>query len=762
MLLDPATTDRGASSPTRRTSRLRVAESRPGLDLHQRRPTPRRLQVSRPQFADRLAAAQTATLALVVAPAGYGKTTVLAEWAEHDERPFAWIAAVPGDNDPDRLLASIVRALHEIEALPQDVVRWAAAPRVERGTGVLGGLLAALDAGRRPAVLVVDDAHVLREPAAVELMSTLIDHVTAPSMVVIASRTEPALPVGRLRAQDALVELRTGDLAMSDAEAGQVLSQAGLELAPADAAAIVHSTEGWPAGLHLAGLAVADQEDPARAVGRFAGDDRVVADYLRDEMLAPLTAGELEFLTRTSLLDRLSGPLCDAVLGRQGSGDALWRLARGGVLLTPIDRGEEVFRLHGLLADLLRSRLRRTEAALEVTLHERASAFYEREGDVDRAIEHAIAAGEVDRVADLLWTVMPAHMAQNRDRLLERWLERLDDAQIAERPVLALAAATSCAARGARDVAERWTATAERAILREPAERRRPLSAVALALRAMIARDGVAHMGQDAAQALALAGTDSPWRSVACFLEGVSLHLGGELGAARIRLEEGARRGTPAVPSLRVLCLAQLALMALQDDDLEEGSVLIERARGDVDYARLSDTPACALVFAVSAYALAYHGRVDAARRDATTARRLIGDFDEVTPWYDAEVRVALARAELRLSDASAARSLLSDASRALRRVPDTLLVHGWIDDAWARADTFAVGAVAGPSTLTRAELRVLRFLPSHLSFREIATRLHVSANTVKTQAHAVYRKLDASSRSEAVARARDVGLIDS
>ena len=249
---------------------------------------------------------------------------------------------------------------------------------------------------------------------------------------------------------------------------------------------------------------------------------------------------------------------------------------------------------------------------------------------------------------------------------------------------------------------------------------------------------------------------------MASFLEGVSLHLTGDSGTARIRLEEGARRGTRVAASLRVLCLAQLALMALQDDDLDEGRVLIERARRDVERGGLGDMPACALVFAVSAFALAYHGRVDAARRDATTAQRLIGEFDELTPWYDAEVRVALARAELRLSDASAARSLLSDASRALRRLPEKLLIQTWIDDAWARADTFAVGAFAGPSTLTRAELRVLRFLPSHLSFREIASRLHVSANTVKTQAHAVYRKLDASSRSEAVARAREVGLIDS
>jgi LuxR family maltose regulon positive regulatory protein len=152
---------------------------------------------------------------------------------------------------------------------------------------------------------------------------------------------------------------------------------------------------------------------------------------------------------------------------------------------------------------------------------------------------------------------------------------------------------------------------------------------------------------------------------------------------------------------------------------------------------------------------------VTEARWDAERAHRLLALLDDAAPWFDAETRVSLARAELRLSDAAAARRLLTEASRALRRVPEHTTVHAWIDDAWARADTFAVSAVTGPSTLTTAELRVLRFLPSHLSFREIAARLHVSTNTVKTQAHAVYRKLDASSRSEAVAQARDVGLVD-
>jgi LuxR family maltose regulon positive regulatory protein len=447
------------------------------------------------------------------------------------------------------------------------------------------------------------------------------------------------------------------------------------------------------------------------------------------------------------------------VLDEHGSGEILRRLARSGTPLTALDRSEGQFRLHGLLGALLRTELRRADPALEADVHRRAGAWYEREGDADRAIDHTIAAGDVDHATDLVWASVPARVAQRREQTVERWLDRLGDAELTRRPKLALAAAAIHAGRGDRDIAERWTASAEIGMIEVPEDRRRPVAAAAFALRATIARDGVERMGADAGRAYAAADDDSPWRSVACFLGGVSQYLTGDLAVARSRLEEGARRGRSAAP--RVLCLAQLALVALQEDDLEEGVLLAERARDEVERAELAEVPACALVFAVSAFARAHHGHVDAARRDATAARRLVAALVDLTPWYDTEIRIALARAELRLSDSAAARAQLTEASRALRHMPANPVLNGWIDDAWARADTFAAGAVVGPSTLTTAELRVLRFLPSHLSFREIAGRLHVSANTVKTQAHAVYRKLDASSRSEAVGRARDVGLID-
>jgi LuxR family maltose regulon positive regulatory protein len=342
-----------------------------------------------------------------------------------------------------------------------------------------------------------------------------------------------------------------------------------------------------------------------------------------------------------------------------------------------------------------------------------------------------------------------------------RWEAMLHDRQIASRPALALTVAIGGALRGDGETALRWAEVGERLLARAPAAQLPSLRAAAAVIRAMLATGSVAAMTDATARALAVAPEDSPWRATACLLAGAGHHIAGARAQARRELEEGAARAAVCAPAVRATCLAQLALMALEDEDWEHAGELCDRAREIAAHVDAEALRGCALVLAAAALVGAQRGDAGLARDDVLEARRRLAVFAERWPWYDAEARVALARAELRLSDASGARTLLTEASRALRAVPDAPVLRGWIDDAWERADTFAVEAFAGPATLTTAELRVLRFLPSHMSFRELATRLHVSTNTVKTQAHAVYRKLDASSRSEAVARARDVGLID-
>jgi LuxR family maltose regulon positive regulatory protein len=281
-------------------------------------------------------------------------------------------------------------------------------------------------------------------------------------------------------------------------------------------------------------------------------------------------------------------------------------------------------------------------------------------------------------------------------------------------------------------------------------------------MRAAVARDGLAQMGQDAARAYDALPDDSPWRALCRLLTGVDAHLRGALASARQDLEEGARRGAIAAPAVQVLCLAQLALMALDKEDWEEGPRLAARARAQVERLRLSDHPPCALVFAVSALVRAHRDRVEDALADRRRADALLARLVDHVPWYDVETRLVLARTALRLGDVAGTRTLLNEASRMLVRAQDAVALKGAIEALQAKTDAFAATGLVGPSTLTTAEVRVLGMMPTHQSFREMGIHLNVSANTVKTHAHAVYRKLDVRSRSAAVIRAREMGLLDS
>jgi LuxR family maltose regulon positive regulatory protein len=276
----------------------------------------------------------------------------------------------------------------------------------------------------------------------------------------------------------------------------------------------------------------------------------------------------------------------------------------------------------------------------------------------------------------------------------------------------------------------------------------------------MIARAGAIEMRAAAARAYELEGPESEWRPVLCLLRGVAEHLLGDGEAATPVLREGADLGPAVAPILASLCHAMSAMLAIERKDWDTAVELTERARALLDEHDLGSYPMSALVFAASAAARARQGRADEAKRDLRSGIDLLAELGDFIPWYGAHARILLAHASLWLADIVGARTLLAEASRLARRTPDAVIFERWFDEAWAYMDTLAEASLAGPSSLTIAELRILRFLPSHRSFREIATQLGVSANTVKTQAHAVYRKLGAASRSEAVARASEAGLL--
>jgi LuxR family maltose regulon positive regulatory protein len=684
--------------------------------------------VRRPRLVQPLREPGSPPLVVLVAPAGYGKTALLRQWAERDHRPFAWVSVDERDNHGARLSAKVATELAAIQP--------------EGTTGRV--------------VLVLDDLHLVHKPAALDALDAVISNLGPEVTLALASRSRLALPIARFREQRLVAELGPHDLAMTKSEAAVLLRLAGLDLDRDGVATLVRRTEGWPAGLSLAAMALGERASGAAAANRFCGGDRLVADYVRDEILRDLSADQLEFVLGTSVLETLTAPLCDAVLERSGSAATLSELAGSNLLLVPLDRTDERYRYHRLFREMLRAELRRRTPELEPELHRRARAWHQAVGDRERALHHAICAGDIEGAGQLVWSSVVGAIGHGRRATIEGWLGRFTDVQIAAHPSLALAAANSQFARGQGDLAEHWASAAAAAD-----ERPAQVEAGIAIMRAALARDGISRMENEAVRAYGLESEDSPWRSRCCMLAGSAQLVVGRCDDAVRQLEEGARGAAVVAPDVHALCLTQLAVLSLMREDWEEAAGLITRARSQVDRHGLATLATVALVFAASALVRGHRGRVETGQSDLQAAMRLQSTMTDFAPWYDVELRILLARAAVRLGDANAARAELVAASRSMRRVPEAAVLDAWLQDAWARVDAFTGPPVAPSPVLTPAELRILQFLPTHLSFREIAERTYVSANTIKSQANAVYRKLTVSGRSEAVGRAREIGLLD-
>jgi LuxR family maltose regulon positive regulatory protein len=716
--------------------------------------------ICRPRLVDRLLADREASLVLLAAPPGYGKTSTLSEWAARSERTFAWVTLEEADNDSQRLLTTLALAIEQTHSSGGRFTVDPAVPRPQAST--LTGVIRALGALRAGAVLVLDDAQLVRSRESLDLLARLADLIPPGTKLALASRTAPVLSLGRLRARHELLALGVGDLAMTLEEAGSLLAAAGHELSPDQLELAVRRTEGWPAVLYLAAIALGEQSDAAVALERFSGDDEVVSQYIREELLAQMPSEALTFLMDTAILDELSPELCDAVLARKGSGLALRAVAASNLLVAPLDRGHRRYRCHPLVREVLQAELARLDSTRAARLHRSAAGWLGEHGELERALRHAGAGGDLACVGRLLWAQAPRAMSEGDGADLRSSLSAMSDEQIASVPTLALTAAHCELCSGDLRRAAHWARVASVASRSDPHLQEIAGFAAGLAVvEAAVSERGLEWMSATAGRGFAHADEGSPWRAACCLLSGVSHHLGGERTQARAMLGEGARCGAVASPGIQSHCLSQLAVMAAEDEDWESAEDLAERARVALERAGLSEHPTSALILAGFAWIASHRGRADEAKRDLSRSRRMLATLEDFIPWYEVETRVLLARAAIRLADVALARTQLSRASRLARRMPEIVVFRAWFDEAWGRLDGVSAAALDGPSSLTMAELRILRFLPTHLSFREIGSRLHVSTNTVKSQVHAVYGKLDAGSRSEAVEHASTLGLID-
>jgi LuxR family maltose regulon positive regulatory protein len=717
--------------------------------------------VRRSRQVDQLRGA-TGPLLVLTAPPGYGKTTVLGQWAQEDDRPFLWVSLDAGDNDPAVLLMYLTQAFSGSVRFGANLFAGPLDDQEFFRTVTLPRLGLALAHRARPFVLVLDDTHVLKGPVW-DLVSFLVEHVATGSQLVLSGRTEPDLTLQCLRTHPKALQLRASDLVMTVDEAQMLARSAGTALDVTSAAALVRRTEGWPASLYLAVLSLRGRIDPRSAVTGFTGNDRLVSEYIQEEVLAPADDEVRRFLLRTSVLRTLSGPLCDAVLRSTGSARMLERINRANVLLTSLGHGQEWYRYHQLFADVLRSELHRTEPEIEVVLHRRASDWYHEQGDTEEAVSHAHAAGDRGRAAELIWMQVVPQLAAGRVATLERWLAAFEPKRLLEDPFLALTAA-ACALVAGRNVASWMTIARHAAEQRWAPERRDPgeVELVIHVFRAVMARHGASQMAIDAETLSRIARPDSPAQALARYLQGVASDQLGDAAQAQLRLQEGVELSVRlGMPDTEALCLAYLTYLdCLAAKWLRMGE-LAARTRKVVESSGIQDFISMASVYATLALALAHlHQHEEEAAEAARHASWLLSGMAPIAPWLNLHTTTVLARTHVLLGDAAAARMLLAEAQQVAALVPDAPELLRRLDDVWRLAQAAPLTTRLGPSTISPAELRVLRLLPTNLSFAEIGELLFLTRNTVKTQALAAYRKLGVSSRSEAVEQAKVQGLI--
>lgn len=721
---------------------------------------PARPPLDRDRLMRRLADPRT-SLTVLAAPAGYGKSMLLRQWQAADDRPFAWVSVDRRHDQAPMLIGAIAAELDRLEPLDERVLAPLLAPQPDLWSAVIPRLSAAIEARQEPFVLVLDDLHRVRDERTLAPLVTLAESMPVGSQLAVASREGPAIALGRLRTQRSVVELHADDLAMTEAEAAEVMSGFGIDAPAASLDPVLGKTEGWPAGVYLAGLVLAAADDPAVAVEDFCGDERLVSDYLREELIAGLPQDQRQFLTGTSILDRLTGPICDHVLELQGSAALLKELARSNLLLTPIYRRDGEYRLHGLLREVLATDLREGDEGLEATLRRRACRWYADHGDIERAVPQAIAGGHDELAADLIWANTASFRSSGRGALLEQWLAEFTDARTAELAPLSMARAAGFATSGDGAASEHWVAVAHEVIRDSTRPEDEQLRLAGHVIRAAAAaRDGVVAMREDVERTYELLPDDNPWRSVCCLIEGVSWHLSGELDEASRWLEEGSRRGLTLAPNIGMLCLAQRSLLCDDIGDREESYRLADQALGAAELFGLGEDSSASLAFMIGAFAQARRGRSGEASHNLRSARRLLSGLTDFSYWYEAEARLVAGRTLLLLEEVGEARGMLAQAGRFIQRTPGASMLGRWAEVAWKDAET-AARSFTDRWPLSPAELRILQFLPTHLSQREIADEMFVSTNTVKSHTKAVYRKLGVSSRTEAVAKARAVGLLD-
>lgn len=707
----------------------------------------------RPAVIDRLDES-TGRIAAVMAPAGYGSTSHVAYWAARQDRPVAWVKLQPWSDDPASLLASVVAAVAGATGLDVDDL-----PNI-RGNAdhvhsvVLPAVLRVLSGLDHPVVVVVDKAHHLDEPLTYEVVDALARHLPADSTMVLVGQAVPAAMLARWRVRPGLVEVRAADLALDAAAATRLMVRRGIDRVPSDvdAASLVAATDGWPVGIILAAVvAKSSGADDWSAITA----DHVVTDYVASEWLDLLPPVERAFLRDVSLLETLHGDLCDHVAERSGSGQLLRELHDDRSLLVALNRRHDVFRMHTALREALILEAQRLDGDDVRRRHRRASDWYLSRGDVDMAVHHALKTEDREFAVALLAEHAPVVHASGRVETVARWIDALTASPSETDPrVCQLAAVTSFARLAGRE-ARAWVEAglANTAALEGEGSR---LWWELTAFGTMI----TPSLAADEARAAAAALPPGRWRAVALTALGGHLFIAGEYDEAEeVLCTALAETELARLASTQVGARSMLALLLEHAGDRPEWHEHARAALGIIEAFGLEHSPATLVGYAASSLsaAVASGGAVPAEWHRARRGLALLGND---AGCGSLQARIALARTALRCGDVAAARTLTVEAREQLRIVHGATAAEAQVQQLEGQLATASSLPAFGASAISSAELRVLYLLPTNLTLAEIAERLYVSRNTVKSHSLSIYRKLGVESRRQCVDVAREAGLL--
>lgn len=726
------------------------------LELKLRPPPSRVGLIERPRVLDQIDRAQDLPVTSIIAPPGYGKTTTLAQYQDTLRGPYAWLTVDESDSDPVVLMTNLADALVSAELLEySDELRRVGSESVlTKGVNLLAAGLH--DAPR--AVLFLDQVDHLSTQSALDVVGAVMSKLAGPLRVVVASRTDTGLPLPRLRSQGLVAELTEEHLAMDEEEATEVLEAVGVD--PADVIEpVMRTTEGWPVGVYLTAMAIkAGARSPAEL--EIHGDDFFLADYLKEELLDKTSPSVRSFLVRSSILTRLSGPLCDYVLQTEDSAETLAWLKDANLLIVPMDRTRTWYRYHSLLRDHLFSEISSLQPEQVASLHSRAAAWFEDRGDLVMAIDHLQHADEGDRFAEMVLQEGRSVYAAGQMERLSAWLSWLEEAKtIQEHPELAAFGAYARAMEGDAGASERLGVYAFLDSEGRPRDDS-DLGPLARLVRASQFPSGAEQALADARAARAAFGTSTEWFHVCLGMEATAVMAidGYEAGDAVWADAQWRAESTGAHPAMSWIA-AERAIAAIERGDWDVAATFSEQAMRVMRDGGLERYIGSTLVLTAASRLAAHGGNPDEARGLLSQVSASRPRLSVALPVLSLQSLLEMAKAYIEIADVGGARRLVRDAADILAVRPRLGLFVDQYEQLKEKVTSLPAGLV-GPSSLTKAELRLLPLLVTHLTYPEIGDRLYISRHTVKTQAMSIYRKLGVSSRADAVEAAREIGLL--